>query len=328
MSEDFSLGQSEQFGLMMQWEEGSISVRDFLRLFSSLIKDGDAWRLQGMYGRQAMDLITQRILDKQGDLTDIGREYLAAQGNDMLFKETVIEPPQVPDTPEGISEKIRNVGPGYLIDVAKDPAAKRKFIKADLDLNGFKPALIAAVHDGSGLYELSGGKARWEAGGGLLMSVGSEQNALERQGYTAEQASRIIDNAVSSMDTTYKAFESIYRNGYGERMDPLIARANSFRQLLDTIPKDNMENEWQAFVRGAFENAVAKEKTKANMSMQRTARLTRQEPMQGMRYQIEPPALPHPATIQPEQQPPQPNIGHKMARRRKNRSANGQRLRA
>ncbi len=45
------------FDLMMAWEDGDIEQQDEVRLFQGLIDSGQAWTLQGMYGRHAMQMI-------------------------------------------------------------------------------------------------------------------------------------------------------------------------------------------------------------------------------------------------------------------------------
>lgn len=54
---------------IIQLESGEISEQDFLSLFSTLIKTGLAWSLQGCYGRTARALIDQGYIDKKGNIT-------------------------------------------------------------------------------------------------------------------------------------------------------------------------------------------------------------------------------------------------------------------
>ena len=42
---------------VMRFEEGDMDDDELIEFFQSLIDSGDAWRLQGMYGRTAMALI-------------------------------------------------------------------------------------------------------------------------------------------------------------------------------------------------------------------------------------------------------------------------------
>jgi hypothetical protein len=62
---------TERFDLVhsiMDYESGEQDERDTLILFSHLISTGDAWRLQGSYGRAAAELIDRNIIDKLGNV--------------------------------------------------------------------------------------------------------------------------------------------------------------------------------------------------------------------------------------------------------------------
>ncbi len=66
----------DRVGLIMAYEDGSISVPNALRLFADLIKSGLAWRLQGFYGRAAQSLIDQGTISAEGEIlrTDLLEE--------------------------------------------------------------------------------------------------------------------------------------------------------------------------------------------------------------------------------------------------------------
>ncbi len=49
-------------------EQGDLDIRGTVDLFSSLVKNGQAWILQGHYGRQAQALIDHNILSKNGEI--------------------------------------------------------------------------------------------------------------------------------------------------------------------------------------------------------------------------------------------------------------------
>jgi hypothetical protein len=53
---------------IMDYEGGEISQDDTLELFSYLIKTGQAWSLQGMYGRQAKAFIDAGVITKEGKI--------------------------------------------------------------------------------------------------------------------------------------------------------------------------------------------------------------------------------------------------------------------
>jgi hypothetical protein len=50
------------------YEEGRLGPSATIRLFSSLVKNGMAWALQGSYGRTARDLIANGILSRTGEI--------------------------------------------------------------------------------------------------------------------------------------------------------------------------------------------------------------------------------------------------------------------
>jgi len=53
---------------MEEFEGGNLSVAQADELFSYLVKTGQAWTLQGFYGRQAQTLIHIGILDTKGNI--------------------------------------------------------------------------------------------------------------------------------------------------------------------------------------------------------------------------------------------------------------------
>lgn len=63
------------FNALVEFEQGELSPSRTLALFSSLVESGDAWRLQGAYGRQARRFIDAGFLDTDGRiLKDIDDE--------------------------------------------------------------------------------------------------------------------------------------------------------------------------------------------------------------------------------------------------------------
>ena len=62
-------------GSICDYEEGSLSDSDTLKLFSHLIKSGKVWSLQGHYGRTASALIQDGFLTSSGELTEKALQY-------------------------------------------------------------------------------------------------------------------------------------------------------------------------------------------------------------------------------------------------------------
>jgi hypothetical protein len=58
----------ELVGYIMEYEAGSLRGDKVLELFANLIKSGQAWSLQGSYGRMAQNLIERGYLNAQGDI--------------------------------------------------------------------------------------------------------------------------------------------------------------------------------------------------------------------------------------------------------------------
>jgi hypothetical protein len=64
------------FDLMMAWEGGKMTAEEYLHLFSALIENGQAWTLQGMYGREATSLIDAGLITKTGKITKEGKAFI------------------------------------------------------------------------------------------------------------------------------------------------------------------------------------------------------------------------------------------------------------
>lgn len=53
---------------IIAFEDGTITEADFLDLFSTLIRTGHAWVLQGTYGRTAAGLIDNGVIAPDGTI--------------------------------------------------------------------------------------------------------------------------------------------------------------------------------------------------------------------------------------------------------------------
>lgn len=61
---------------MIAYESGTLSGRDSLDLFASLIKTGMVWKLQGSYGRMAVSLIEDDLITAEGVLTQKAHDLI------------------------------------------------------------------------------------------------------------------------------------------------------------------------------------------------------------------------------------------------------------
>ncbi len=59
---------------LIEYEQGSLSHKGTMELFSDLIKSGQAWQLQGHYGRTASQLIDLGYITKEGTITKAWEE--------------------------------------------------------------------------------------------------------------------------------------------------------------------------------------------------------------------------------------------------------------
>ena len=54
---------------IIAFEEGSIAEDDLISLFQDLVDSGQAWTLQGFYGRAAVQLIAQGLVKVEDEST-------------------------------------------------------------------------------------------------------------------------------------------------------------------------------------------------------------------------------------------------------------------
>lgn len=57
-----------QIDQIIKYENNELNDSETLELFSDLIKSGNAWTLQGHYGRTAKHLIDNNYIDKKGNI--------------------------------------------------------------------------------------------------------------------------------------------------------------------------------------------------------------------------------------------------------------------
>lgn len=58
----------EHIDKIIAYEQGELGTQEAVELFAELIKSGQAWQLQGCYGRQAKNFIDEGILDHAGTI--------------------------------------------------------------------------------------------------------------------------------------------------------------------------------------------------------------------------------------------------------------------
>ena len=52
--------------LMIDYENGDLNLTQEILLFAKLVETGKAWKLQGHYGRVAMEMIDLEFISKDG----------------------------------------------------------------------------------------------------------------------------------------------------------------------------------------------------------------------------------------------------------------------
>jgi hypothetical protein len=62
------VNQKNLVKFIMDFESGNLNAKGTAELFSYLVKTGQAWTLQGTYGRTAMSLIDVGIINKKGTI--------------------------------------------------------------------------------------------------------------------------------------------------------------------------------------------------------------------------------------------------------------------
>jgi len=60
--------RNEKINMILAYESGELPAEDTLKLFAELIRTGQAWSLQGNYGRTAQGLIEGGYIDSKGKI--------------------------------------------------------------------------------------------------------------------------------------------------------------------------------------------------------------------------------------------------------------------
>lgn len=68
------MDENDILSYMIEWENGELGLEKTLQLFSYLVKTGQAWTLQGCYGRFAKMLIEEGYLEEDGDILYVGED--------------------------------------------------------------------------------------------------------------------------------------------------------------------------------------------------------------------------------------------------------------
>lgn len=66
------VNQGNLVDFIIPHESGELSGNDTLELYSYLVRTGQAWTLQGHYGRTAMSMIESGYLDRSGKILKRG----------------------------------------------------------------------------------------------------------------------------------------------------------------------------------------------------------------------------------------------------------------
>lgn len=61
-------------GIVEGFDGEEHTAEEHLQAWAYLIKSGNAWNLQGWYGRNASQFIDNGYITKQGDITELGYE--------------------------------------------------------------------------------------------------------------------------------------------------------------------------------------------------------------------------------------------------------------
>lgn len=71
-----TVNYDEFINAIIKYESEETTAKEDLELFAYLIRTGTAWGLQGSYGRNAHALIDAGYIDKAGNITPKGQEFI------------------------------------------------------------------------------------------------------------------------------------------------------------------------------------------------------------------------------------------------------------
>lgn len=60
--------KNKKIDMIIAYESGELKAKDTMTLFAELVRTGQAWSLQGHYGRVASQLIEQGYISKKGKI--------------------------------------------------------------------------------------------------------------------------------------------------------------------------------------------------------------------------------------------------------------------
>jgi hypothetical protein len=128
----------------------------------------------------------------------------------------------------------------YLIRL-KNSDVKSDFLEAmdekGITFDAFKEKMMKSIDEDDGIYEITGDNKRWKFGEAFEPDTGSEIDYLvDEEGYTEEEARRIVDGAFTFTGTTWSDFVNTdkYRSAKRE-LTEAIEQSNSFEQFFKEI---------------------------------------------------------------------------------------------
>lgn len=172
LAEERAAEPVDTVGLIMAFEQGDLDNDGILKLFSELIRTGQAWSLQGSYGRAAKNLIDQGYIDEQGNiLKDVEASHAAPDA---------AEEQQDPDYTRRASKKssVTKIAAFEKGDTAEDTNKKDYELKVS-GLSDYNLAEMLAEYEAmeKGIATLSMNEYKEDA----LKSVKSGRDAAEKK---------------------------------------------------------------------------------------------------------------------------------------------------